>query len=227
MMPRAMRLVSVLAAVLVTTPAVARADLVTRALAAGAGGAPPPSAAADDLLAWAGEARAITLPELLQLATRQAPALASARIDIAVAEAQISETWVRHDWLVRAQATGNRTLGAFAGIAVQSQAYGMTGDLSRALPTGGTFDLHVGSQYTSSDSSFGNSTLWQDSISGSITQPIFKGRGQALYDATERKAELSRDAVVLARRIAAIQTVEAVIAAYWDLVLAERQVAIT
>mgnify|MGYP000365170518 CR=1 FL=1 len=31
----------------------------------------------------------------------------------------------------------------------------------------------------------------------------------------------------LARRLAAIQTVQGVVAAYWDLVLAERQVAIT
>src|SRR5262249_2040777 len=37
----------------------------------------------------------------------------------------------------------------------------------------------------------------------------------------------ARDAAVLARRLAAIQTVSALISAYWDLVLAEQTVAIT
>jgi outer membrane protein TolC len=68
---------------------------------------------------------------------------------------------------------------------------------------------------------------WADELTGTITHPLLRGRGRFLYDAAERQATLSRDAVVLGRRLAAIETVQAVIAAYWDLVLAERQVAIT
>jgi outer membrane protein TolC len=48
-----------------------------------------------------------------------------------------------------------------------------------------------------------------------------------VFDANEAKAKASRDVAVLARRLAAIQAVQNVISAYWDLVLAERTVAIT
>ncbi|MGE5182371.1 MAG: TolC family protein [Acidobacteriota bacterium] len=210
----------------------ARADLLTRVLAdadgAGGGGSGSSSPAADDLIAWAGEPRAIELPELLQIAVRQAPPLQGARFDIAVAEAQIGQTWARGDWHVQAQATGSKTLGAFAGLAVSSDQYGGTADIYRLLPTGGTIDLHVGTSYTKQSlPMFGTSTIWQDTLSGSITQPLLKGAGRFIYDANEQKARLSRDVAVLARRLAAINTVQTVVSAYWDLVLAERQVAIT
>jgi outer membrane protein TolC len=68
---------------------------------------------------------------------------------------------------------------------------------------------------------------WAEEVSGSITQPLLRGRGRTLFEASEARATLARDAAVLARRLAAVQTVQAVIAAYWDLVLAERSVAIT
>jgi outer membrane protein TolC len=230
-----MRAVVVLA--LVAAPAIARADWLSTALdrsdAAGGGtGSAAGSAAAepgtDDLAQWAGEPMAATLPELLGVAVKQAPALQGARIDIAVAEAQITETWVRHDWLIQAQVNGSKTLAAFAGIALSSEQYGGTADLSRRLPIGGTIDFHVGTLY-SDYSGFGPkpTELWQDTAYVALTQPLLKGRGIWLYDSQEQKAQLSRDVSVLARRSVAIQTVSNVVSAYWDLVLAERQVAIT
>src|SRR5262249_16597055 len=130
----------------------ARADVITRVAgdAPGGGGSGAPSAMENDLIAWAGQPKAITLPELLQLAVRQAPPLQSAKLDIAIAEAQISETWERHAWRIQAQASGSKTESFLAGLANPSQSYGVTADLSRTLPTGGTVDLHVGSQYNSS-----------------------------------------------------------------------------
>ncbi|MBV8760885.1 MAG: TolC family protein, partial [Deltaproteobacteria bacterium] len=224
----------VLFALILATPAVAHADLWTRAVpqGPGGGGAGSGSAAASaddaDLIAWAGEPRAISLGELLQLAVRQAPALQSARIDIEVAEAQITETFARHDWTVAAQATGSETHGFFSGLTYTSRAYGLSADVSRVLPTGGTIDLHVSSQYQKSESAmFGTSKDWIDTVSGSINQPLLKGRGAELYNATERKLSIVRDSAVLARRLAAINTIQNVVSAYWDLVLAERQVAIT
>src|SRR4051812_28607400 len=71
------------------------------------GGTPPPQQS-PDLTAWAGDARATTLPELLQISVRQAPALRSAKLDIAIAEARIEETWARNDWLLQAQVKGSR-----------------------------------------------------------------------------------------------------------------------
>src|SRR5688572_7144303 len=64
---------------------------------------PPATPTVDGLTTWAGPARSTTLPELLQLAVRQSPALLSARIDIAIAEARIQQTWARDDWSIRAQ----------------------------------------------------------------------------------------------------------------------------
>ena len=223
----------VVLACLLAGGSVARADILSRAFADADGGGTGSSAAApaptdDDLIAWAGEPKPIALPELLQVAVRQAPALQGARFDIAIAEAQIGETWARADWHVQAQLTGSKTLGAFAGLAVSSDQYGGTADIYRLLPTGGTIDLHLGSSYTKqSVPMFPTQTIWQDTISGSITQPLLKGAGRFLYDANERKARLSHDVAVLARRLAAINTVENVVSAYWDLVLSERQVAIT
>lgn len=216
----------------------AEADVLGRALAAAddqAGGTPPPPQSAD-LTAWAGEARATTLPELLQLSVRQAPALQSATIDIAVAEARIQQTWARNDWLLQAQLKGSRVYGIVAsGFTVDNDTrFDGTADLSRALPTGGTVDLHAGTSYDTSDYHTdttppvnGSTTSWVEDISGSITQPLLRGRGRALFEANEARATIARDVTVLAKRLVAIETVQAVISAYWDLVLAERTVAIT
>ncbi|HMG51972.1 MAG TPA: TolC family protein, partial [Kofleriaceae bacterium] len=73
----------------------------------------------------------------------------------------------------------------------------------------------------------GTSTTWTNDVSGTITQPLFRGRGRDLFEANEARATLARDVTVLARRLVAIQTVQNLISAYWDLVLAEQTVAIT
>ena len=241
------RLACVLFALLAGVSSHAEADVLGRVLKAAAdqpGGTPPPQQSSD-LTGWAGEARAIALPELLQIALRTAPSLASAQLDIAVAEARIQQTWARHDWVARAQLTGSRVNDVPQGSTIVTKDLRLagTGDLSRALPTGGTVDLHVSSSYefihthTVTDTTnpltgepivFDSAgATWTNDISGSITQPLLRGRGRALYDANEVRATLARDVAVLARRLLAIQTVQAVISAYWDLVLAEQTVAIT
>ncbi len=220
-------------------PRPADADLLARALAAGeqpgGGAAPPPQQApqsADDLTAWAGPARQTALPELLRHAVQHAPSLASARLDIAIAEARILQTQARDDWQLAASLLVNSSQGYFNGIVLDRSTSVQVGvDLSRPLPTGGLVTLHAGTRYNRTPPFLPGDTAvdvnWADEITGTITHPLLRGRGRFLYDAAERRATLSRDAVVLARRLAAIQTVQAVIAAYWDLVLAERQVAIT
>jgi outer membrane protein len=190
-----------------------------------AGGTPPPPQS-PDLTSWAGEARATTLPELLQVSVRQAPSLQTAKLDIAIAEARIQQTWGRNDWLLRAQLQGS---GLTDGSSVQ---FNGTVDLSRSLPTGGTVGLHLGSSYSRTENEgvpapFDVIKQWTQEVTAQVTQPLLRGRGRALFDANEAKATLARDAAVLAKRLAAIQTIQSVVAAYWDLVLAERSVAIT
>ncbi len=219
-------------------PVRARADLLGRIVLAvgddGTATAPTVTAPSlEDLASWAGPTRSTTLAELLQVTVRQAPTLANARFDIAVAEAQISETWARHDWTVKAQAAATRSYGGVSsGIPIDSTTqFGLSVDLTRLLPTGGTLDLHAGTAYYNTTADIEGSAFsqkeWLDTISGSLTQPLLRGRGRDLYDATEKKATLARDSLVLAKRLAAIQTVQAVVSSYWDLVLAEKQVAIT
>jgi len=218
----------------------AHADLLGRAVAivaddptttgGGGGGAKPP-ATADDLSTWAGPARATSLPDLLQEAVRQAPSLQAARIDIAIAEAQIEQTFSRDDWQIRAQLYGTSRSSFISGFSIdRSTTIGGTVDLSRLLPTGGTLTLHAGSQYSRTTSPINPADInknWSDELWVTMTQPLLRGRGRLLYEANERRATLSRDVAVLARRLAAIEAVQLVVSAYWDLVLAERQLAIT
>ncbi|HET9991755.1 MAG TPA: TolC family protein [Kofleriaceae bacterium] len=218
--------------ILVALPSYAHADLWRRAIdGADAGASAGTSAQEDDLVKWAGEAKPITLPELLQLAMRQNPALANAKLDIAVAEAQIAESWSRRDWTLGANLQYSKAgSSAFSGIQLQGTTQATASiDIGRVLPTGGTIDFKVDTNYQHTDKSdvFPESNIWTSDISGSITQPLLKGYGSDLYNAQERRATLSRDVVVLARRLVALNTVEAVVSAYWDLVLAEQQVAIT
>src|SRR6266536_3606699 len=99
---------------LVMTSGVAHADLVTRALD------------------QAGPVRQTSLPDLLQVAVRLAPALQTAKLDIEIAEAQIEQTWVRHDWVFTAEAQGSWSQsGVVAGIAVgSSKRFAATADLT-------------------------------------------------------------------------------------------------
>ena len=214
---------------LVALTSIAHADLTSRALSAAdeAGGSNAPNS----LLTWAGTPKQTSLPDLLQLAVRVSPALQNAKLDIEIAEAQIQQTWSRRDWLLRAQATGSWTQsGLVAGVTPgTSTQFAATADITRMIPTGGTIGLHVGSRYSKVDTDSGlfDQENWSDELSIQATQPLLRGRGRFLYDANEAQARLSRDAAVLQRRLAALQTIEAIVSAYWDLVLAQRQVAIT
>ncbi len=233
-----MRSKFVFAVVILGTAGTAHADLLhlvfDDAPGAVSGGAPaPPPAALDDLATWAGTPEATTLPTLLATTIQSAPSLASAKFDIAIAEAEIEATFGRDDWRLQGLLSGQRsTGGVFSGIPVDhSSQLNASFDVIRTLPTGGTVDLHAASSY--SNTALGGIGMgmenkqWFDSVAASVTQPLLKGRGRQLFAATEQKARINRDVATLARRLAAINAVQAVVSTYWDLVLAERQIAIT
>lgn len=196
----------------------------------GGGGSPALTPALSDLTAWAGPTRATSLPDLLQHAVRHAPSLATARIDIAIAEAQIAQTYARDDWQLRAEVFGSSRSTFIGGFTIDRSTV-VTGNLDvfRVLPTGGTLTFHAGTQFQRATSPITGDPAnnWFDEVSVSFAQPLLRGRGRWLYEANERRAEISRDASVLQRRLVAIQAVQTVVSAYWDLVLAERQIAIT
>lgn len=219
----------VLFVLLIACPMTARADLVSRAMPQGPGGGGGNAAPADDadLISWAGQPKDISLGELLQLAVRQSPSLLNARIDIAVAEAQIEQTWARRDWNLKALGQGSLTHGLFSGLQYTSSSFGVGADVYRILPTGGTVDLHAETDYQKSESMLGDKVFWTDVVTGSITQPIMRGYGPQLYNANENKLRISHDVAELQRRLVAINTIQGIVSAYWDLVFAERQIAIT
>lgn len=228
-----MRFRAVLFAFLLTG-GVAQADLVSRALdqaapGAGSATAPAPPAVENNLLSWSGPVRETSLPELLQVAVRLSPALATAKLDIAIAEAQIQQTWVRHEWLFTAQAAGSWSgSGVVAGLAVGStKRFAATADVTHMIFTGGTIGLHAGTTYSQTNSAMFMSQSWTDDVDLSLTQPLLRGFGSSVFNANEQIATLNRDAAVVGRRGTAISTVQSIISAYWDLVLAQRQVAIT
>lgn len=208
---------------------IAHADLTARALDAADGG----SSAQTPLISWAGAVKQTTLPDLLQVAVRMAPALQTAKLDIEIAQAQIQQTWARHDWFVEVHANGSwsESVPLAGGVAIGSQkTFSATADLTHTIFTGGTFGIHAGTSYLNIDSPdqpLLNQTFWSDDIGVSFVQPLLRGRGRDIFDANEKRAHLSRDAAVLARRQAALDTVQQIVAGYWDLVLAQRQVAIT
>ena len=244
-----MRIVQVLLVFVVVGGAhVARADSLAHVVTAagvqpgqpiGPGGGaqktPAPPAPADDLITWAGQSKATTLPELLAVLIRQSPALANAKLDIEIAEAQVQQTYARGDWHLEGTAGVQRSQGGFfGGLEIDQAINGQSSlDLFRQIPTGGTITLHTSSQYNKTtyadpaiDAMFGSEN-WQHDVSATFNQPLLRGRGRWYYRAQERRAKLSRDAAVLARRAVAIQVVQTMIATYWDLVLAQRQVQIT
>ncbi len=197
---------------------------------ANAASSPASAPPTDDLDEWAGPAAPTTLPELLQNTIAHVPALASAKLDMVIAEAQIRETWERRDWALRAVVSGSHTGGTVAGgiVISDSTQFGVTADITRTFSTGGTVDFHVNTAYSDfSAGAFGEQKQWADTVSVAITQPLLKGYGRTLYNIQEERAILQRDVAGMQRRLVAIQSVQSVVSAYWDLVLAERQVAIT
>ena len=215
--------VLVLCSGLILPPTVARADLLAQAIDSTA------PVTANNLLSWAGPARATSLPELLQFAIQQSPALATAKLDIEIAQAQIEQTWARHDWVVGAQANGSWSeSGVVSGVTTGSSTrFDLSGEIAKPLSTGGRLGVRVGTAYSKSKSTLFDSKYWSDSVALTFSQPLLRGRGGEVFDATERRAILQRDAVTLARRQAALDTVQVIVSAYWDLVLAQRQTAIT
>ncbi len=214
---------------------IASADVLTRALVdADGGGAPaqpaqPAQPASDNMISWAGPVRATSLPELLEIAVRQSPALQNAKLDIEIARAQMQQTWVRNDWLFGAQTTASWTQGSLLqGVPISgSRRFSVGGSVTRGFATGGRIGLNVGSAYQKTESAVFGTENWSDTVALTVAQPLLRGRGGDLFNAAERRATLSRDSAVLARRLGALQTVQTIIAAYWDLALAQRQISIT
>ncbi len=174
-----------------------------------------------------GTAKPVSLVDILQLAVRQAPALASARLDVEIAEAQIQQAQSWSEWLIHGQAsgeTGYSSLTASRNSSVQLDA-----SLMRPLSIGGAIGLS-GTGIWSRGRTFtdfsGTSDIYSETVTATYQQHLLAGRGEAQVRARERAAAYSRDASQVAARGQAINVVRDVVLAYLDLVAAERDLEI-
>lgn len=188
---------------------------------------PAPSQPIEPMLGdVAGPAKPISLPVLLQLAVRQAPALAQAQIDIEIAEANIlaSQAWA--DWAVQAQLAASTRSGS--GQFSRSDTVTVSGDLTKRISTGGTMALHAEAGWSRAEfvGGLGSLNQFSEEISAQFTQPLLRDRGNIAVEGAQRVARANRDAAAVARRAVAIEMVRTVVLAYLDLVDAERQLEI-
>ncbi len=238
MTPRARLFVALSLAL--TTPATAIADPVLTAIrlapqdgGGGSGGATPAApttgaAPAPMLADVAGPARAVGLPELLELAVRQAPVLAQARIDLEVAEAQIAQAQAWSDWALGAGVAGSTRVTG--GAISRQDGISVSADLGRRISTGGTVALHAEGGWSRQDVALGGvettTRNYDARLSLGLTQPLLRGRGRAQVEASTRIALTSRSAADVASRAAAIALVRDLVLGYLDLISAERDLEI-
>jgi outer membrane protein TolC len=189
--------------------------------------APADPLAASSIAAWAGQATVTSLAELLKSTIASSPELSQAKLDIEIAEARILEASARDDWQLRADLevanSSNATYDRQTSVTA-------SGSLTRLLPTGGSFSIGAATTYGDLDYADNplimDSSSWTDSVTATLTHPLWRGRGRDYAYAAYTRATLQRDAARLQRQVSAISVVQSVIAAYWDLVLAEQEVAI-
>ena len=199
------------------------APLVKHAFAPGGGGkAPAPTTPpAQVLVDVTGPATKIDLPQLLQVAIRQSPQLASATLDVEIAAAQVEQSLYLDDWNLKAQVQGTSSQTSFLGAGFSKQAQG-TIDLSRMLSTGATVDLHGESDWSHSKTEAFETVTSTQLFDIQITQPLLRGRGRAVARALQIENALLEDAAALTRRQDAINIVQNIVTGYWDLVADQR-----
>lgn len=193
-------------------------------ITAGAAAAVPPSPdAASAIAAWAGPPEPTGLPQLLQHAVTHLPALARARIDLDIATAQMALATARNDWQLAADLNvqSNRTL--LAGRSGRTTRIALTGSMQKSLYTGGA--LSIDSTTSVSDQNFDAfaGRQWAQQVTATLSQPLLRGRGQALAYIDRRRAEVEASRVSAVQRGEAVTAVQNVVAAYWDVVLAQAE----
>ena len=186
--------------------------------------APPLKDPSEGLRTWAGAVESASLPALLQYAMQHLPTLAAARFDITIAEAQMEIARAREDLQVAADLSLQSNRAFFAGMAGRQTRVALSGSVTKPLATGGA--VTIGAETSAIDSAFDafDTRNWADSLTASLTHPLLRGRGRAIVEINQRRAALDRTAGVVAQQLIAINAVQQIVAAYWDLELAQAEV---
>lgn len=172
--------------------------------------------------------RPLSLADVLQHAVRFSPALASAVIDVKVAEARVLEASGIEDWVLGLSGSVVRTKNRPSEEAVftttRSDTWSARGSLSKLFFTGGRFSI-VG-ETTRSDSTLRIGTMESDtvevqtSVTARIDQPLLRGGWETVTRAEQSRARIARDAAVLQRETVARTEIRDLIALYWEVAFA-------
>ena len=180
----------------------------------------------------ASSAETIQLSEALQLAIRQSPSLATARIDLDIAQGQIVQSLGIEDLLLRASGrydlqSDESVAGDITGTNKSSQASG-TASLSKLLPTGGTLSLHSTTTRRTVTLNFNDSELvdYKSQISARLDQPLLRGLGKDITRASQAQAKHNLSASQLTLRARARDEIQTILETYWELVWAHKELEI-
>jgi outer membrane protein TolC len=211
-------------AMVVCSAATAAADPLTVALHIvaddGAGGGTPTGQPLFGALT--GPAEPAALPTLLREAIRTDPDLARVTIDLEIAAASIDAARAWDDWQVGAAASTATSVTATALGDARLWNASLSGDLTRRLSTGGVAGVEVLGRWSDSSRS---ASQYTEAITATLTQPLMRGRGGS-WCAPPSARQIDRDAAALAGDAAAVTVVQDVVLAYFNLVAAERELAI-
>jgi outer membrane protein TolC len=171
--------------------------------------------------------QSMRLSELLAVTARQEPSLLSAIIDVRVAEAAVLEAAGIDDWTL--QVAGGWSSQRFAGLDKLQNSLEVSADVSRALTTGGTVTLHADTGF--SDNVFQLSPddpdiTYSHTLYAGLSQPLWRGFGKKYSRSAQARARIARSAAELDVEQAALAAVRQVIAAYWELAYAWRDIEI-
>lgn len=188
---------------------------------------PPASQPADDPAAPPEGVRPMRLSEVLGITVRQEPSLARAVIDVRIAEAGVLEAAGIDDWALRL--SGGWSSQRFAGLDRLQDSLTIDGDLSRSLSTGGTVTLHAETGFSDNVFSFGPDDPernYSHTVYAAISQPLWRGFGEKYARSAQARARIARSAAELELQQSGLDAVRQVVAAYWELAYAWRDLEI-
>ena len=162
---------------------------------------------------------------MLEHAVRNSPALGTARIDVAVAEAGVLEAAGIEDFLFTA--TGNFTRLKTESVVTEQMTGASEADivngsvsLSKLFWTGATVSLEGTTRWISIPTPTGDAEEATSSLTASITQPLLRGRGETVTRVARSRAEYAADQARLQREAAGRTVIRDLIGAYWEVAYA-------
>jgi outer membrane protein TolC len=184
---------------------------------------------ADDAAATSAPAgERVSLAEVLEVAVKRSPDLASATLDAEVARAQVLSASGVEDFLLSAAGSfGKRKAlsldGDGAVVGTEIATAGFEAGLSKLLPSGGT--VAVTTEFAKNETGalvagMPSSVAWTAQAQLAVDQPILRGFGPTAAFAARTQAEHAARAAELGKRTAAQAMVRDLIAAYWEVAFA-------